>query len=544
MNRPDVFSRLARLRGWRADLAALLLGMLSAAALPPVHAIPVLLVAIPGLLALIGAAPGWRGAARRGWWFGFGLHLLGLYWITDAILVEAATFWWLVPLAVPAVAAALGVFLAVPAAIAWRAAPGWPRVAALAGAWTLADLARQFAVSGFPWNPWGSVWAVPGAFGDIFIQPAALIGVHGLTLATLLLAGAPLLVWRGRAGAAALLLLWGGFGWMRLAQPPPPGQDLQVILVQGDVQQGQKWDQALAMRIFERYLALTRDAVARLAQGTQAVVVWPETASPFLPETDPAARAAIAAAAGGADALIGAIRFDQNGRPRNSLFAITPDARIAAIYDKWHLVPFGEYIPDWLPLPFAVMPGGGFASGPGPATLHVPGIPPVGPLICYEAIFTGQIVSRAERPDWLVNVTNDAWFGNSSGPRQHLAAARLRAVEEGLPLMRAANTGISAGFDARGHELARLGLDRSGTVTIALPGAAPATPFARYGLVLPLGLSVAILGMGLLGRATAASGCRRSELVMSLLSDAPQRDTNEQVLTILLTILGCGVKSE
>jgi apolipoprotein N-acyltransferase len=148
-------------------------------------------------------------------------------------------------------------------------------------------------------------------------------------------------------------------------------------------------------------------------------------------------------------------------------------------------VPFGEYIPDWLPLPIMVMPGKGFASGPAPRTLHVPGLPPVGPLICYEAIFSGEIVDPDDRPMWLVNITNDAWFGNSTGPRQHLAAARMRAVEEGLPLLRAANTGISAAFDARGHELGRIDLDTSGTLSVMLPGALPPTLYARLGLWLP-----------------------------------------------------------
>jgi apolipoprotein N-acyltransferase len=498
--------------GYRADLAALLLGMLSAGALPPVHAIPLLLIAIPGLLALIGAASGPRMAARRGWWFGFGLNLLGLYWITDAILVEAAEFWWLVPIAVPALSAALGVFVAVPAAVARLAPPGWRRAFALAGAWTLADLVKQFVVTGFPWNPWGSVWAMPGALGDIFIQPAAWIGVHGLTLATLLLAAAPALGRRWRAASVALLAGWAAFGAARLAEPAPPAPGVRVVLVQGDVAQGQKWDEALALRIFAHYLTLTRQAVAALPPGAHAVVVWPETASPFFLQTDAAAREAVAQAAGGAVSLIGAIRFDAAGRPRNSLFAVLPDARIAAVYDKWHLVPFGEYIPDWLPLAVWVMPGGGFAPGPGPATLRIPGLPPpglppFGPLICYEAIFTGQIVDRADRPAWLVNITNDAWFGNSTGPRQHLAAARLRAVEEGLPLMRAANTGITAGFDARGHEIARIGLNRSGILTIALPGADPPTPFARLGLSVPLVMSLAALGLGFVGRRNAASGC-------------------------------------
>ncbi len=483
--------------------------MLSATALPPVHAIPVLLVAIPGLLVLIDAAAGGRVAARRGWWFGFGLNLVGLYWITEAILFEAAMFWWLVPLAVPAVSAALAVFVAAAAWVARLAPSGWRRGVALAGAWTLADLVRQFVVTGFPWNPWGSVWAVPGAFGDVFIQPAAWVGVHGLTLATLLLAASPLCSWRGRGAALALLAVWAACGAVRLAAPAPPAPGVQVVLVQGNVAQGQKWDQALAMRIFARYLDLTRQAVARLPPGTPAVVVWPETASPFLLQTDAAARAAVAEAAGGAVSLIGAIRFDAAGRPRNSLFAVLPDAGVAAVYDKWHLVPFGEYIPDWLPLAVWVMPGGGFAPGPGPQTLAIAGLPPVGPLICYEAIFTGQIVSRSARPAWLVNVTNDAWFGNSSGPRQHLAAARLRAVEEGLPLMRAANTGVTAGFDARGRALGLIGLDRTGTLTIALPGAEPAPFFARFGLMVPLVLGIGVLGLGLVGPRRAAPGCLR-----------------------------------
>jgi apolipoprotein N-acyltransferase len=171
---------------------------------------------------------------------------------------------------------------------------------------------------------------------------------------------------------------------------------------------------------------------------------------------------------------------------------------IGGVYDKWHLVPFGEYVPDWLPMPIMVVPGGGFASGPGPRTLHIPGLPPFGALICYEAIFPGQIVDRRDRPAWLVNVTNDAWFGNSTGPRQHLAAARMRAVEEGLPLLRAANTGISAAFDAHGRELGRLNMQQTGTLTVALPAPLPETLFARLGLWLPGIAATVALGAGLL----------------------------------------------
>ncbi|MGC1410048.1 MAG: apolipoprotein N-acyltransferase, partial [Acetobacteraceae bacterium] len=324
---------------------------------------------------------------------------------------------------------------------------------------------------------------------------------HGLTLMTLLLASVPVLGWRWRAAGAALLAAWVVFGVWRLQQTVPP-QALAVVLVQGNVAQGQKFDQALAARIFQHHLDLS-------AQGPAtgpAVAVWPETSFPGLLDLDEPARQAIEQATRGAPALVGSVRFDQQRRPRNSLFAVLDGGVIGGVYDKWHLVPFGEYIPDWLPLPIMVMPGNGFASGPGPRTLHVPGLPPFGPLICYEAIFSGQVVDRSDRPTWLVNVTNDAWFGNSTGPRQHLAAARMRAVEEGLPLLRAANTGISAAFDAHGHELGRIDLEKSGTLTVGLPGPLPETLFARIGLWLPAISGSVALGAGLMARRPAASG--------------------------------------
>ena len=489
-------NRLTQLGGWRADLTAMGAGAASALALPPLYVLPTLLIGIPVLLRLIEGARSVAVAARRGWWFGFGLNLVGLYWITDAILFEADRFWWLVPLAVPGLAAAVAVFTAIPAAVAWRARSGWCAAAVLAGAWVLADLVRQFFATGFPWNPLGSVWEFPGRMGDIMIQPASLVGVHGLTLATLLLAALPVLGWRWRAGGMAALALWIGYGLVGLNEPVPVGPDLTVLLIQGNVAQGQKWDNALMVSIFHHYLDLTHEAVTQ-AGGHPDVVVWPETASPALLQTDPQAREMISEAADGASALIGSVRFDDGGRPRNSLFALGPDGHIEDIYDKWHLVPFGEYQPDWLPPSLEVFPGAGFAAGPGPRTLNIPGLPSVGVLICYEAIFSSQVVDPGHRPDWLVNVTNDAWFGNSSGPRQHLAAARLRAVEEGLPLMRAANTGISAAFDAKGHELGRLGMQQTGYLPVRLPGALSAPLYARVGLLLPVGIALACMFAGL-----------------------------------------------
>lgn len=485
-------------QGWRADALGLCLGALSAFALPPYNALPVLALGIPGLLRQIDAAASARAAARRGWWFGFGLNLVGLYWITEAILVEAARFWWLVPLAVPALAVVMALFVAAATAAAWYARPGPPRILVLAGAWVVADIGRQFIGTGFPWNPLGSVWELPGAIGDILIQPAAWVGIHGLTLATLLIMAAPRCGVRACIVAVIALAGWLGLGAYRLDQPTPVGsrEPIHVAVIQGNVPQTAKWDQAHRVSIFERYLKLSSTAVRQTLPGERPVVIWPETSSPFLIDEDPTARLAIASAMEGSDSLIGAIRFDSAGRPRNTLFALSGTGAILGKYDKWHLVPFGEFAPSWMPLSLQVVPGGGFASGSGPEIVEVPGLPAFAPLICYEAIFSGQVTPSTGRPDWIVNITNDAWFGNSSGPRQHLAAARMRAVEEGLPLVRAANTGISAVFDGHGHEIARLEIGETGVLSAALPNALPVTIYARFGLVLPGALAVLAIVAG------------------------------------------------
>ncbi len=284
------------------------------------------------------------------------------------------------------------------------------------------------------------------------------------------------------------------------------------MLVQGNIAQGQKWDRALVMRIFDRYLSLTREGVAQRRQRAGR--------GGLAGDRQPVPAADRCRGAGGDRR--GGRRPARPGR-RGALRPVRPAAQQpvrrlaggrllpgnAGIYDKWHLVPFGEYQPSWFPAPFQVVPGGGFQPGPGPKTLHIPGLPPVGPLICYEAIFSGQVVDAADRPAWLVNITNDAWFGNSTGPRQHLAAARLRAVEEGLPLMRAANTGISAAFDPRGHELARLGMNRAGELVVDLPAALPPTLFARLGLCIPALIGIVGLGFGLSVRGGVAFGTMR-----------------------------------
>lgn len=489
---------------WRALATAFALGAAAALALPPVHLIPVLFLSLPGLLIMAGEAPTARRAALIGLAWGWGFHVAGLHWLTNAILTEVERFWWLVPIAVPAVALPLGAFTILPALAARWAAPGWPRVVAFAAAWVAAEMLRGVLFTGFPWNLLGTVWA----FAALPIQSAAWIGVHGLGLATALLALAPTLGRRGWIGGGAVLAAFALFGLLRLWPEEPEPHPVALILVQGNIAQETKWREETRVPIFRRYIALTADGVriaAQEAPGHRPVVIWPETASPFLLANDPvAAREATSPLPPGGLLLAGTVRaeFTPEGRASqvwNSLAALDGEGRLLDVYDKAHLVPFGEYMPLRGLLPVRLVASAmDFSAGPGLRTITLPGLPSFSALICYEVIFPGA-VAAAERPGFLLNITNDAWFGVSAGPHQHLAAARMRAVEEGLPLARAAQTGISAVFDSRGRTVARMGLAESGVVLAPLPRAGDTTPAARLGLTMPLLLLATMSTAAVLG---------------------------------------------
>ncbi|HYI82227.1 MAG TPA: apolipoprotein N-acyltransferase [Acetobacteraceae bacterium] len=488
-----LFAALRRMPPRRALATAFGFGLLSALALPPVHAVPVLL-AFPGLLTLAAAARNAKSAAFLGFVWGWGHHLAGIYWVTHAILTDLETWWWLVPIAAPALAIPLALFV-VPPVLAARALPaGWPRVLGFAGVWVFSEMARGVLFTGFPWNLIGSVWA----FAALPTQGAALVGVHGLSLATVLLACLPLLGRLRPLGIGVLAIAVAGtLGAWRLAEPPLAAASpaVRLVLVQGNVAQQVKWREDQRLAIFQRYLDMTAEAVRATAPDRPVVVIWPETASPFLLAQDPDAKALVAEALPpGGYLLAGTVRGEWGEdrilrRVFNSLAALDSKGEVAALTDKFHLVPFGEYMPLAGLIPIRMVVGGmDFSAGPGPETLSVPGLPPFGALICYEVIFPGA-VTPSPRPAWLLNITNDAWFGFSSGPWQHLAAARMRAAEEGLPLVRAAQTGISAVFDPYGRQLAAIPLGTAGTLEIALPGALPPTPFSRFGPLIPATLA-------------------------------------------------------
>ncbi|WP_374297801.1 apolipoprotein N-acyltransferase [Sphingomonas sp.] len=497
-----MIQRLERLCGWRALAAAFGLGLLAALAYPPVHALPVLLLSLPGLLILAGAAQNWRRAAVIGLFWGWGNFAGGLYWLTNAILTDVARFWWLVPIAVPALSLPLGLFVAVPTAVARMVPAGWSRVLVFSGCWVLSELLRGVVFTGFPWNLMGSAWA----FNALPLQGAAWFGVQGLSLLTVLAACSPLLGWRAMGASASALAAFGLFGWLRLSEPAPAPRDVTLLLIQANIAQDLKWRPEARAMILERYLEITREATqraaAQLPPGHRMVVLWPEAAVPFLIADDEDIRHLVAdALPEGAILLAGTVRaeFGEGRRAQrifNSLVAIDAAATVRAVYDKVHLVPFGEYMPLQGLIPIRLVTGGmDFSAGPGVRTLDVPGLPPFGPLVCYEVIFPAAVVG-ATRPEWLVNVTNDAWYGVSAGPYQHLATARLRAVEEGLPLARVAQTGVSAVFDAYGRETGRIPLGTTGVLQVQLPGAIAPTLFSRFGLWIPGVLAVAMTMLG------------------------------------------------
>ncbi|MCL1563250.1 apolipoprotein N-acyltransferase [Parasaccharibacter sp. TMW 2.1886] len=489
--------------GWRGAVFMLVLGAVAALALPPLCFSPILPLALGLFYKAVCAAPGRRQAALWGFLFGMGYHTAGLYWLTNAILTRVHEFWWVVPFAAPGVALLIAPLVMVPALLCRSVPPGWPRVAMFAGSWTLADMARVFYFSGFPWNPLGSALEVPGWLGDWLIQPAALIGVDGLTL---LLVLASLAVWQGRRGLLAVVAcagLWCGWGaWRAGHEAVLPGHvNPAVVVVQGNVTEDEVLGRDDAVSQFRSYLELTAQGVRdaqRLVPGRPAVVVWPESAFPGLLEEEGWARQAIAAAASGAPVLLGSDRRAAGvDRWYNSLMALAPDGHIEAIYDKSRLVPFGEYDP-WI-LPFHLLPAE-VVPGPGLMTWNLPQVGRVGPMVCYEIVFSGGVVASGQRPDWLLTISNDAWYGNSAGPRQHLATGRLRAVEEGLPVVFVNNRGVSAIYDARGREVGRTEWGREQVLVRPLPGPEAKTFFALLGRWIPALMSLLFVGAALVGR--------------------------------------------
>jgi len=485
---------LRALSGWRRTVAGFLAGAFSALAFAPFGMFPALLLAYAVLVVLLDGAFAdarrFRAAALAGWSFGFGQFLAGLYWVGYAFTVDAAAHAWQIPFVAVLLPGGLAIFTALACTISvWFWPHGSARIFYFAVVYGIAEWLRGHVLTGFPWNLAAYGWgALPGV-----MQSTSVIGAYGLTLLTLLL-GASMAKFAGRRPGSwrlpvtlvsLFVLLWVG-GEARLAlvsSPPVPG--VHIRLVQPNISQAEKYPLKYRLRNWFRLIDLSKAP----ARTTPTIIVWPEAAPPFFLGAAPEALGEIAAMTPpGRVLMTGTPRAKANADGKfvyfNS-FLIFSGGKIIGTYDKSHLVPFGEYLPfprllHVLGLSKLVEMPDGWAAGTGPRTLPVPGAPKVDPLICYEIIFPGAVIG-AERPGWIVNVTDDSWFGPSTGPYQHLLMARMRAIEEGLPVVRDANTGISAFIDPLGRVLAQLPLGRMGFLDGNLPTALPPTIYARLG---------------------------------------------------------------
>jgi apolipoprotein N-acyltransferase len=537
--------------GWRGRLIALGAGATGALAMAPFNFFPALSIALTIAVWLIdGSEPKTPSAGARfsrtgrntalaarsafatGWWWGFGYFLAGLWWLGAAFLVEADQFAWAMPFGVIGLPAALALYPAfgfLLARLLWSSGP--TRLFALAAALTLTEWLRGHVLTGFPWNAFGM--ALGGNL--VAAQAASIIGLYGLTVVAIVVLAAPAVLAdppapqsvpaRRWAPAPRLTLLVAvvalaalyGFGALRLAlaeRKTVPGVALRIM--QPNLAQDAKFRPENRASILSHYLRLSKAAIdLPRADGDEATIfIWPESAFPFILSHDGQALAEIAAfLPPGAVLVTGAAREDDSPAPApryfNAIQVIGREGLILDSYDKVHLVPFGEYLPlrstlELLGLHHFVHIPGGFEAGSERRILAVPGLPRVAPLICYEAIFPGEVMpspAGSERPGLLLNVTNDAWFGTTAGPYQHFAQARLRAIEEGLPLIRAANTGISAIIDPYGRVLAQLPLGGEGVLKGFLPQGIDPPIFARWPFAGGFALwCIAVLG-ALAGRA-------------------------------------------
>jgi apolipoprotein N-acyltransferase len=527
-------ARALALAAKRPGLVALGAGAISATGFKPLGLWPVMLLCLALFIHLLWQATDRRAAFKIGYLFGFGQFTVGLNWIAHAFTFQDSMPHWLGWLAVPLLSIYLAVFPALAALAGWwigkKAAHGDLRLFAtiLAATWTLSEYLRATLFTGFAWNPLGVIWLGTGVD-----QLARVIGTYGLGLIAMLAGGAlwwaAHRAWRpaglaiGGLLAVALLGLWSRPHVSLFGSTP---NHTPVTIVQPNINQNEKYDPKLERENFNRLAALTGQSI-----GGPRLVFWPEAAVPAILDMEPAWRGRIAALLTTGDyVMLGGDKFhfketdgviDTNmlEGANNSLYAMDWRGRLIGRYDKAHLVPYGEYLP-MRPILSAIgltrlVPGGvDFWPGPGPRTIVIPAPelpeimltrmrnfdgPPhrrlplkMGVQICYEIVFSGQVVDEANRPDFIFNPSNDAWFG-SWGPPQHLAQARLRAIEEGLPVVRSTPTGVSALVDSAGQIVAAIPLGQQGVINAVLPAATSRTLFSRGGNAIPLGLAVLLL---------------------------------------------------
>jgi apolipoprotein N-acyltransferase len=477
---------------WQASVVCFLSGTATALAFAPQSAWVAIFFTLPLFYLMIESAAARRHALLRGFSFGYGFFMTGTYWIAYALTVDSAKFGWLVPFSILGLSAVMALWFALFGWLVWwRRSGNWlSDMLTFAVLWVVVEYLRSLGIFGFPWNLMGYI-ALPMGLA----QPAAWMGVYGLSL-MMVLAGLMPLAWlKHQPGertatiysAAVLLVLIAAYayGMARMPTGNEPSSNVRVRIVQPNIPQSEKWTQAGRLKSLQLHAQLSHMA----SDAPPAdIIIWSETAMPFTlyPDSPWPSRLGTLLSPN-TTLLTGVVEADDSKRGdiqvTNSVVAINADGVKAASYDKHQLVPFGEFVPlrHLLPLD-KITPGDtDFSRGQGPQTITIAGVPAFSPLVCYEIIFPWLAVNKADRPDWILNVTNDAWYGDSPGPYQHFAMSRMRAIEQGLPLVRAANTGISAVIDSYGQVVRKLPLNQRGIIDQQLPKPLAPTYYARHG---------------------------------------------------------------
>ena len=503
---PYFVSNLILLDGWRRHGLALVAGALASLAQPPLGLFPLLWVCVPILVWLLDSASLGKSSkasalamAKVGWMFGFGFFLLTFYWLGAAFLVEADKFAWALPLAILVLPAGLALFWALACGVTawlWSASP--LRVIWLALSFAALEWLRGVVLTGLPWGG----FAPALASNSLMMQALALVGPNTMTLFAVILFGFPVFLFsdvqtrqlgfRLAAFNSLLFVMQLAYGGYRLALPDMTETDAPVVrLIQPNIPQKEKWKFENRSWIFNRLIAMTTLDSVDTPIDSVDLVIWPESAVPFYLIEQPGALATIAQTLPeGAGLITGALRRENNQdgveTVYNAIYQMGPDGTILAAYDKVHLVPFGEYLPkkSWLKaigLEQLTAQKSGFSAGASRILLHDDKLGNILPLICYEVAFSDEVQSFPDGADWIVNVTNDAWFGKTAGPAQHLHLARMRAVETGLPLIRVANTGVSAIINAKGQVVHQIPLEMDGILQGKLPAKLPTTFYYQWG---------------------------------------------------------------
>lgn len=478
-------------------LLSILAGWIAAFAMPPAGIWPCLILGFSLFAWLWQNAATYRAAFLIAFLFGIGYFTTGLWWIGNALLIEGNEFWWVWPISVIGLPVLLSLFTGFFSSLAkvFFKTPRLSTWIGFAAFLTVSEWVRGHIFTGFPWNLYGYAW---GRHLEI-LQSVSLFGAFTLTLWTVMIASAPTYIWflRGdkkRAVTIATLTisifaLLFGFGMWRMAHTQTAlNPDVAVRIVQPNIPQTMKWDEALLVTNFEKHLLLSgKDSAPK---PRSLFILWPETAIPPQLLNNQVVRQKIARMLRAQSpqtvlltgALVHEINPDGSSRYFNSLLAFNDRAQVKASYSKTHLVPFGEFIPfqRWIPIT-PVVRFQGFEAGTGPQTLIVDAMPGISPLICYEIIFSGQVALKNDRPAALVAITNDGWYGKSAGPYQHFFQVQVRAMEEGLPAIRSANTGISGVIDPLGRVLTSAPIFETASLDLALPHPLPPTLFARTG---------------------------------------------------------------